>query len=170
MKLGRILAVLAGAGAVAGAAAWAKKNYDVKVDVRPEDELSGEELPEEPEEGATGEELDAARAANEARTEAELKAAEGNALKTGLALAKGWLRRHIIVVVSRDGEAGAEAEPSAPAGEEAAPAADAPDAPNPNPVEAAPAAAPVQEDGRLDATKLASPEDFAPWDEQGCQG
>lgn len=52
-----------------------------------------------------------------------------------------------------------------------APAAPAqPDGPNPNPVEAAPAQAPKDADGKFDATKIASPEDFANWEDMGCQG
>lgn len=44
------------------------------------------------------------------------------------------------------------------------------EAPNPNPVEAAPARAPRDADGKFDATKIASPEDFANWEDMGCQG
>lgn len=55
--------------------------------------------------------------------------------------------------------------------EEAAPAAPAePDGPNPNPVAAAPAQAPKDADGKFDATRIASPEDFANWEDMGCQG
>ena len=45
-----------------------------------------------------------------------------------------------------------------------------PDAPNPNPVEAAPAVAPKDENGKFDATKIADPSDFGDWEEQGCKG
>lgn len=44
------------------------------------------------------------------------------------------------------------------------------DAPNPNPVDAAPAQAPKDAEGKFDATKIASPEDFANWEDMGCQG
>lgn len=45
-----------------------------------------------------------------------------------------------------------------------------PDSPNPNPVSNRPAPEPpVMEDGRLDPTKIASPEDFADWDDLGCK-
>lgn len=43
-----------------------------------------------------------------------------------------------------------------------------PPTPNVNPVDAA-AAAPVTQNGKLDPTKIASPEDFQNWDELGCQ-
>lgn len=45
-----------------------------------------------------------------------------------------------------------------------------PDAPNPNPVEAGPAAAPKDENGKFDATKIAEASDFGDWEEQGCKG
>ena len=48
--------------------------------------------------------------------------------------------------------------------------AQGPDAPNINPVTDAPAPEPpVMEDGKLDPTKIASPEDFQDWDSLGCQ-
>ena len=66
----------------------------------------------------------------------------------------------------------AEAEAAAPAAEE--PAAEAPaydpEAPNPNPVEAGPAVAPKDENGKFDATKIADASDFGDWEEQGCKG
>ena len=45
-----------------------------------------------------------------------------------------------------------------------------PDAPNPNPVEAGPAVAPKDENGKFDATKIADANDFGDWEEQGCKG
>lgn len=42
-------------------------------------------------------------------------------------------------------------------------------APNPNPVRDSVEKAPVT-DGKIDVTKVASPEDFGDWDEMGCQG
>lgn len=45
-----------------------------------------------------------------------------------------------------------------------------PDAPNPNPVEAGPAIAPKDENGKFDATKIADASDFGDWEEQGCKG
>ena len=45
-----------------------------------------------------------------------------------------------------------------------------PEAPNPNPVEAGPAGAPKDENGKFDATKLADASDFGDWEEQGCKG
>ena len=84
-----------------------------------------------------------------------------------------------------EGEAKAEAEAAAPA-EETAPAEAAepvplPDlseerpvcdheAPNPNPVEAGPAVAPKDENGKFDPTKIADVSDFGDWEEQGCKG
>ena len=44
------------------------------------------------------------------------------------------------------------------------------DAPNPNPVEAGPAVAPKDENGKFDATKIADASDFGDWEEQGCKG
>jgi hypothetical protein len=84
-----------------------------------------------------------------------------------------------------EGEAKAEAEAAAPA-EETAPAEAAepvtppdlseerpvcdPEAPNPNPVEAGPAVAPKDENGKFDPTKIADVSDFGDWEEQGCKG
>ena len=45
-----------------------------------------------------------------------------------------------------------------------------PEAPNPNPVEAGPAVAPKDENGKFAATKLADASDFGDWEEQGCKG
>ena len=45
-----------------------------------------------------------------------------------------------------------------------------PDAPNPNPVEAGPAVAPKDENGKFDPTKIADVSDFGDWEEQGCKG
>ena len=45
-----------------------------------------------------------------------------------------------------------------------------PEAPNPNPVEAGPAVAPNDENGKFDATKIADASDFGDWEEQGCKG
>ena len=74
----------------------------------------------------------------------------------------------------------AAAEPAAqPAEEAAAPAAPAeggekpvcdPEAPNPNPVEAGPAVAPKDENGKFDPTRIAEASDFGDWEEQGCKG
>ena len=56
-----------------------------------------------------------------------------------------------------------------PEAEEPAPAP-ATDAPNANPVQLGAAEAPVGEDGKLDPTRIASPEDFGNWDDLGCRG
>ena len=45
-----------------------------------------------------------------------------------------------------------------------------PEAPNANPVEAGPAAAPKDENGKIDVTKIADANDFGDWEEQGCKG
>ena len=45
-----------------------------------------------------------------------------------------------------------------------------PEAPNPTPVEAGPAVAPKDENGKFDATKIADASDFGDWEEQGCKG
>lgn len=44
-----------------------------------------------------------------------------------------------------------------------------PEAPNPNPVEAGPAVAPKDENGKFDPTKIADVSDFGDWEEQGVQ-
>ena len=75
------------------------------------------------------------------------------------------------------------AEEAAPAQEEAVnepvtlpdlseerPICDAADGPNPNPVEAGPAVAPKDENGKFDPTKIAEASDFGDWEEQGCKG
>ena len=45
-----------------------------------------------------------------------------------------------------------------------------PEAPNVNPVEAGPAVAPKDENGKIDVTKIADANDFGDWEEQGCKG
>ena len=45
-----------------------------------------------------------------------------------------------------------------------------PEAPNTNPVEAGPAVAPKDENGKIDVTKIADANDFGDWEEQGCKG
>lgn len=69
----------------------------------------------------------------------------------------------------------AEETPAEPAAAPAAPTegeepAFDPDAPNPNPVEAGPAVAPKDENGKFDPTKIADASDFGDWEEQGCKG
>ena len=77
-------------------------------------------------------------------------------------------------------EAAEEAAPEAPAPAEDAPQTQPetaaqrpaydPEAPNANPVEAGPAVAPRDENGKIDATKIADANDFGDWEEQGCKG
>ena len=45
-----------------------------------------------------------------------------------------------------------------------------PAAPHPHPLEAGPAVAPKDENGKFDATKIADASDFGDWEEQGCKG
>ncbi len=42
--------------------------------------------------------------------------------------------------------------------------------PNENPINRPKVETPRTEDGKIDVTKLASPEDFCNWEEHGCQG
>ena len=73
-----------------------------------------------------------------------------------------------------------EAAPEAPAPAENAPQTQPetaaqrpaydPEAPNANPVEAGPAVAPKDENGKFDPTKIADVSDFGDWEEQGCKG
>lgn len=42
--------------------------------------------------------------------------------------------------------------------------------PNPNPVTLGTAEKPLDENGKLDPTRIASVEDFGDWDDLGCQG
>ena len=77
-------------------------------------------------------------------------------------------------------DAAAEAAKEAPAPAENAPQTQPetakerpvydPEAPNANPVEAGPAVAPRDENGKIDATKIADANDFGDWEEQGCKG
>ena len=77
-------------------------------------------------------------------------------------------------------EAAEEAAPEAPAPAENAPQTQPetaeerpvydPEAPNANPVEAGPAVAPKDENGKIDVTKIADANDFGDWEEQGCKG
>lgn len=72
-------------------------------------------------------------------------------------------------------EAAAAPQPDAPAAEEKPvgtiyrPVPPEAESPNPNPVQAKPAKAPVV-DGKVDAEHIADPDDFADWDETGCKG
>ena len=69
-------------------------------------------------------------------------------------------------------EAAEEAAPEAPAPAENAPQTqpETAEAPNANPVEAGPAVAPKDENGKIDVTKIADANDFGDWEEQGCKG
>ena len=116
--------------------------------------------------------------------DAELDAKE--AAKTAEAYAEGEAKAEAAAPAEEAApEAPAAAPPTEAADEPAAPAANAPvtlpakdgekpvydpEAPNPNPVEAGPAVAPKDENGKFDATKIADASDFGDWEEQGCKG
>ena len=101
-------------------------------------------------------------------------------LSIGLGLAAGALAVKLLRDYNDDGyiegeyvevplTEGDEAQPAAEEQPHRAPAA--PDAgPNPNPVDLGAAQKPLTEDGKLDATRIASPEDFGDWDDLGCRG
>ena len=111
--------------------------------------------------------------------EAEKDAAEAE--KTAAAYAEGEAQE---AGKAAPGDAWPPAFEKAPAAPETAPAhepveaahAEAPaaepaaEAAIPNPVEAGPAVAPKDENGKFDATKIADASDFGDWEEQGCKG
>ena len=115
------------------------------------------EFPEEAEQDAAEAEKTA-----EAYTEAEAKAAD-DAAEQPAAPAEA-------AAPEAPAEAPAANEPvTLPDLSEERPVYD-PEAPNPNPVEAGPAVAPKDENGKFDATKIADASDFGDWEEQGCKG
>ena len=116
--------------------------------------------------------------------DAELDAKE--AAKTAEAYADGEAKAEAAAPAEEAApEAPAAEQPTEAADEPAAPAANEPvtlpakdgekpvhdpEAPNPNPVEAGPAEAPKDENGKFDPTKIADASDFGDWEEQGCKG
>ena len=119
------------------------------------------EFPEEAEQDAAEAEKTA-----EAYAEAEAKAAD-DAAEQPAALAEADTPE---APAEPAAEASAANEPVAlPDLSEERPVYD-PEAPNPNPVEAGPAVAPKDENGKFDATKIADASDFGDWEEQGCKG
>ena len=116
--------------------------------------------------------------------DAELDAKE--AAKTAEAYAEGEAKAEAAAPAEEAApEAPADEQPTEAADEPAAPAANEPvtlpakdgekpvhdpEAPNPNPVEAGPAEAPKDENGKFDPTKIADASDFGDWEEQGCKG
>ena len=116
--------------------------------------------------------------------DAELDAKE--AAKAAEAYAEGEAKAEAAAPAEEAApEAPAAEQPAEAADEPAAPAANEPvtlpdlseerpvydpEAPNPNPVEAGPAVAPKDENGKFDATKIADASDFGDWEEQGCKG
>ena len=104
---------------------------------------------------------------------------DAEAAKTAEAYAEGEAKAEAEAAASEEKAAPAE-EPAAPEAEAEKPAAPSgpdeerpaydPEAPNPNPVEAGPAVAPKDENGKFDATKIADASDFGDWEEQGCKG
>lgn len=100
-------------------------------------------------------------------------------LSIGLGLAAGAFALKLLRDYNDDGHIEGEyvevplTEDDAPqpAGQEPPRRPAAPDAgPNPNPVHLGAAEKPLTEDGKLDATRIASPEDFGDWDDLGCRG
>ncbi len=118
------------------------------------------EFPEEAEKDTA----EAAKTA-EAYAEGEAKAAEAPVAATPETKASSA----VPATPAQPEEAAPEQPASASAPEQTAPAYD-PDAPNPNPVEAGPAVAPKDENGKFDPTKIADASDFGDWEEQGCKG
>ena len=111
--------------------------------------------------------------------EAEQDAAEAEKTAEAYAEAEAKAADDAAEQPTAPAEADAPEAPAQPAPEEAAPAAEEPaaeapaydpEAPNPNPVEAGPAVAPKDENGKFDATKIADASDFGDWEEQGCKG
>ena len=124
--------------------------------------------------------------------EAEQDAAEAEKTAEAYAEAEAKAADDAAEQPTAPAEADAPAEETAPAEEPAAPETEAapaeaaepvtlpdqseerpvcdPEAPNPNPVEAGPAVAPKDENGKFDATKIADASDFGDWEEQGCKG
>ena len=116
--------------------------------------------------------------------DAELDAKE--AAKAAEAYAEGEAKAEAAAPAEEAApEAPAAEQPAEAADEPAAPAANEPvtlpakdgekpvydpEAPNPNPVEAGPAEAPKDENGKFDPTKIADASDFGDWEEQGCKG
>ena len=123
------------------------------------------EFPEEAEQDAAEAEK-TAEAYAEAEAEAEAKAADDAA------------EQPAAPAEADTPEAPAEPAAEAPAANEPVTLPDLseerpvydPEAPNPNPVEAGPAIAPKDENGKFDATKIADASDFGDWEEQGCKG
>lgn len=167
--LGRILAIVAGVGAAVGAVLWAKNNVTFSVRKMTEEEETEEEA-----------RVAEYKAEVDEQTAAEIEAAGDDAVAVTLARIKGWVRKLASSVEITKGEdelanEGEHTEGSqTPEDGAAEPPVDAPapedGGPNANPVDAQPAEPEWDEDGKLDATKLASPEDFADWDDLGCQG
>ncbi|WP_418667810.1 hypothetical protein [Allofournierella sp.] len=98
-------------------------------------------------------------------------------LSVGLGIAAGAFAYKLLKDYNDDGHIDGEyveLPPEQGQGEQEAPAAPAGGAadaaPNPNPVELGAAEKPLTGDGRLDATRIASPEDFGDWDDLGCKG
>lgn len=104
---------------------------------------------------------------------------DAEAAKTAEAYAEGEAKAAAEAAAPAE-EASPAETPAAPKAEAEEPAAPAspdeghpvydPEAPNPNPVEAGPAVAPKDENGKFDATKIADASDFGDWEEQGCKG
>ena len=99
---------------------------------------------------------------------------DAEAAKTAEAYAEGEAKAEAAAPAEEPAEEAAEPEAPAepvtlPDTSEERPVYD-PEAPNPNPVEAGPAVAPKDENGKFDATKIAEAADFGDWEEEGCKG
>lgn len=122
------------------------------------------EFPEDAEQNAE----EAAKTA-EAYAEAETKASDAANEKAAEEAAPEAPAEEAAAAAQPAEEASAPAAPAAPAEGGEKPVF-APEAPNPNPVEAGPAVAPKDESGKFDPTKIAEASDFGDWEEQGCKG
>ena len=109
--------------------------------------------------------------------EAEQDAAEAEKTAEAYAEAEAKAADDAAEQPAAPAEAGAPEAPAEPAANEPVTLPDLseerpvydPEAPNPNPVEAGPAVAPKDENGKFDATKIAEASDFGDWEEQGCK-
>jgi hypothetical protein len=174
--LGTAAAVAVGGVAVAAMSKWMEKDSPLYV--------SSTEFPEhaetDPEAAAetaqayaeaAQKEADAAQEkAYEAQDAADAAQAEADKAqaKADEAREKADAARARAQAQGDEGDAVDEPAPEAPAAPAAPIARES--GPNPNPVDAKPAYAPKGADGKFDPTQIAQADDFANWEEMGCQG
>ncbi len=103
-------------------------------------------------------------------------------LSVGLGVAAGAVAYKVLKDYNKDGHIDGEyveipTEPQQPEEQESETVTEAPvypsrpdQGPNTNPVTLGSAEKPVDENGKLDPTRIASAEDFGDWDDLGCQG